>query len=164
MAKVKKTIKILAYTLLTVLLIYNLTIIIKSVIVPNKTPSFLGIKTYVIVSGSMEPYLNIGDIVIVKEVDMEDLNVGDVISFRKDKNVITHRLKEIIETENEKMFKTGGDNNNVDDNELVEYRDIEGKVVKKISNLGNLQLFLLRKEVIIAFIVLYYIYIIFKKK
>ncbi len=164
MAFLKKIGKIFMYTLLVLLLIYNFTIIIKSIVVPNKTPSFFGIKTYIIISGSMQPYLDIGDIVIVKNAKEEDLKIGDVISYREGKDVITHRIKEINIQNDEKLYVTRGDNNNTDDSNLVKYEMIEGKVVKKVNNIGKIQLFLLKKEVIIGVVIIYYLYVILKKK
>lgn len=48
--KIKKVISIAIYIMLIPLLIYNISLIAQSVINPSKTPSFLGIKTYIIIS------------------------------------------------------------------------------------------------------------------
>ena len=70
--KRKKIIITIVYIILIPLLIYNVTLIIKSILKPNKTPDFFGYKTYVIVSGSMEPSLKIGDIVKGDNNNTED--------------------------------------------------------------------------------------------
>ena len=101
------------YILIIPLLIYNVSLIIQSVIKPSETPDFLGIKTYVIISGSMEPNLNIGDIVITKKISKDKLKEGDIISFRQGQSVITHRIKEVIYTNEGTEYKTKGDNNNI---------------------------------------------------
>ena len=137
---------------------YNISLIIQSILKPNKTPSFLGIKTYVIISGSMEPNINIGDIVITK--DKEELQVGDIISYRKGHSVITHRISQVNYNENvEKIYKTKGDNNNTEDSEEISTADIEGKVVKVIPKLGKISLVLQNKVIIIMVLIVFYMLI-----
>lgn len=158
---IKKKINILMYIILIPILIYNISLIIQSLIKTSETPNFLGIKTYVIISGSMEPSLQIGDIVIVKKVDQNELKKGDIISFRQGQSVITHRINEVIE-ENEKVeYKTKGDNNNAEDNGSVSYEIIEGKVIKHISGIGKIAIALQNKGMIIFIILLLYIYILY---
>lgn len=148
---------IVIYVVLLLLLVYNSTLIIQSIIFPNKTPSFLGIKTYVIVSGSMRPELNIGDIAIVKQVEETTLNTGDIISFREGQSVITHRIDSVQKTDNDIKYQTKGDNNNTTDQNLVKKNNIEGKMIGKIPYLGYLLILLQNKYIIITFIVIYYI-------
>lgn len=68
--KVKKKksrfVSILQYIIIIFMVVFNIVFITKAIRNPNETPDFLGIKTFVIVSGSMEPNINIGDMVIVK--------------------------------------------------------------------------------------------------
>jgi signal peptidase len=156
---VKNIITTLGYIILIPLLIYNLLLIAQAVINPNETPSFLGIKTYVIISGSMKPNLDIGDIVIVKKASEEELNEGDIIAFRQGQNVITHRISEIIVENGEKVYKTKGDSNNTEDSGTIKYELIEGKMINKIDFLGNISLFLQNKIVIIIILIVFYIYL-----
>lgn len=157
--KIRKFISIATYLVIVPLLIYNITLIIQAVIKPNETPSFFGIKTYVIISGSMQPELNIGDIVIVKSIKAEELKVGDVISFRDKQNVITHRINKIQNQKDEIEYKTKGDSNNTEDKIVVEFNMIEGKVVGKVPCIGNLVLMLQRKTAIIMIIIIFYGYL-----
>lgn len=156
-AKLKKALNIAVYIILFPILIYNIFIIMQAIINPNKTPDFLGMKTYIIVSGSMEPNLKIGDIVIVKETKQEELKVGDIISFRQGQSVITHRINEI----SEEKYITKGDNNNTIDDEQIDYKQIEGKVEKVIPTVGKIALILHQKNAIIVVIILVYIYILY---
>ena len=103
--KRKKIIVTIIYILLIPILIYNLTLIAQSIVNPEKTPNFFGIKAYVIISGSMQPKLDIGDIVIVKNTKLEELQEGDIISFRKGQSVVTHRISEIIKENGEQKYK-----------------------------------------------------------
>lgn len=157
--KVDKCITIIICSLIIPLLIYNVTLIIQIFLKPYNTPSFLGIKTYVIISGSMEPNLNIGDIVITKNVLKDNLKEGDIISFRKGQAVITHRIIEVIYTNEGIEYKTKGDNNNTEDTELVKEQELEGRVITRVPFIGNIYLLLKNRFVIIFIIVLFYIYI-----
>ena len=158
--KICRIISIIIYILLFPLIIYNISLIIQSVVKPDETPSFLGIKTYVIVSGSMKPEYNIGDIVIVKKAKEEDINKGDIISYRDGQSVVTHRVIEEKEINGLTKFKTKGDNNNTEDIHEVTINLIEGKVVGKIAKVGNLSIMLQDKISIIIIILLFYIYLV----
>lgn len=154
----KNKITIIAYILVIPMLIYNISLMIQAVVNPAKTPSFFGIKTYTIISGSMEPEIKIGDIVIVKESKQEDLQKGDIISFRQGQSVVTHRIIETEKTENGVLYTTKGDNNNVEDKTKISIDLIEGKVIGHILYLGKISRLLQGKisVIIIAFMV--YIY------
>ncbi len=159
--KFKKNINIIIYIFLLPILIYNLSLIIQSVLKPYETPNFLGIKTYVIISGSMQPELKIGDIVVVKKITQEDLKVGDIISFRHGQSVITHRISRIIEEDGERKYITKGDFNNAEDSESVTYNNIEGKVIRSVPQFGKIALMLQDKIVIIFLIIVLYIYLVY---
>lgn len=160
-AKIKSIIATAVYIILIPLLIYNVFIIATSLIKPDKTPSVFGIKTYVIISGSMMPELEIGDIVVVKTVLPEELKVGDLISYRKGQVIVTHRITKIVDSsDNKKEFITKGDSNNVEDSGNVSENSIEGKVIKKIPKLGNIAIIFKNKTIIITIIILYYIYLV----
>ena len=156
---VKKAITIMVYIILIPTLIYNISLIVQSIVKPNETPSFLGIKTYVIISGSMKPELEIGDIVIVK--DSDDLKVGDIISFREGQTVITHRINRVLLENEEIYYKTKGDNNNTEDSGRVKQNYVEGKVVKVFPKVGKVAMFLQGKTTIIIILILLYIYILY---
>lgn len=105
---------------------------------------------YTIISGSMEPNIKVYDVVF--DVDVKDVNtikVGDVITFISSSNLtggetITHRVKEVIETEEGLRFRTKGDNNPVEDDAFVEPNKILGKVLFKIPQLGRIQFLVLK--------------------
>ncbi len=155
----KKIVVTIIYIILVPLLLYNITLIFKSLINPNKTPDFFGYKTYVIISGSMEPNLKIGDIVIVKKVDEDQLNVGDIISFRQGQNVVTHRISQIKNEYGEKVYVTKGDHNNAEDAGTIDYSYIEGKVVNSIKKMGKLVIFFQGKLSILVIVIVFYMYL-----
>ena len=160
----KKRIITLVYILVIPILIYNMSLIIQAVINPSKTPSLFGIKTYVIISGSMEPELNIGDIVIAKSIKEEEIEKGDIICFRQGQSVVTHRVSGILETSNGIEYKTKGDNNNTEDSQRTSFDMIEGKVIKKVQKIGKLSLVFKGKMLIIFIVIIIYADIIWTSK
>lgn len=138
--------KILYYVLFLVIvlpfLIFNLTLIIKSKLYPDKIADFMGYKPFIVMSGSMETTINIGDLVIVKKVNSSSIHAGDIIAFKNGNIVISHRVKEVINDSGTYKFKTKGDNNNVADDFIVNSDAIEGIFVNKIPELGSILLFL----------------------
>lgn len=161
--RLKQIISIPIFIFLFLLLIYNIVLISQAIITPNKTPSFLGIKTYTIVSGSMQPELNIGDMVVVKEITDDELNIGDIISYRNGQSVVTHRIHKIYYKDGQKQYITKGDYNNVEDSTILTIDSIEGKVVNKLSGIGNITLFLQSKYSIIVITIILFIYILSRK-
>ena len=154
----KKVITITTYILIILLLTYNISLIIQAVVNPSKTPSFFGIKTYSIISGSMEPTIHTGDIVIAKETNKENLQIGDIISFRLGQSVVTHRIIGIEETENGEVYTTKGDKNNTEDKVEIKIDLIEGKVIGRIPFMGKIAKLLHGNISIIVIILMVYIY------
>ena len=95
----------------------------------------LGLQTFVVLSGSMEPHYHVGSIIYVKEVPPETLQVGDDISFRINENTVaTHRIVEILP---DGRFRTQGTANTTTDDPVPQDR-VLGKVVGTIPLLGYL--------------------------
>ena len=157
MMRRRKIIKIILYIIAVPIIFYNISLIFFSVVNKNETPSFFGIKTFVIISGSMEPELNIGDIVIIKKCSQEELKENDIISYKYGQSEITHRIIQIEDNENGKEYITKGDNNNVRDSENIKYENIEGKCIVKIRHLGKVILILKNKIVLICIILILYL-------
>ncbi len=101
------------------------------------------VSLYMIVSPSMEPNIKVYDVVVNKKVDnINDLKVGDVITFISSSNIskgltVTHRINQIIKTNEGLTFITKGDNNAQADTGIVTEQDIKGKVMIKIPQLGR---------------------------
>ena len=118
------------------IIIYNLTLILKYVINPRKTPDFLGYKTYEIISRSMEDTINKNDLIIVKDVPKTEIKINDIIAFNNGKEVITHRIIDIENINGQTFYTTKGDNNRSQDKEKVSYEQVEGKYIFKIRKFG----------------------------
>ena len=138
----KKILSIICIIILLPVLFVNSVILINSWIHPDKIPSFFGWKPFIVLSGSMESEIYSGDIVVVKEVDKENLKVNDVIAFKNDDIVVTHRIVEIVNENGTTKYITKGDNNNTQDKDYVLPENVEGLYQFKVSNLGNLAMFI----------------------
>lgn len=134
----EKLVMILLYIIIIPIIIYNLTLMIKSYINPIEIPDFFGFKSFVIISESMEPTIMTGDAILVKEVKQEELKVKDIISFQDDDSINTHRIVEILEDNGIIKYKTKGDNNKKEDKELVTYDKIEGVYQFRIKGFGKI--------------------------
>ncbi len=156
-------IKIL-YIIIIPIILYDLLLIAQTIINPEKTPSFLGIKTFSIITGSMEPVIGIDDIVIVKEVNADELNNNDIISFKTNDGIITHRIINAKKEGNSLIYTTKGDNNEVTDIERVEFSQIEGKYIGKIPKISWLLSFFKNKIVFSVILIVLIISFIYEKK
>ncbi len=102
---------------------------------------------YVIVSGSMEPTIKIKDAIVIKRYDDEMLKIGDIITYKSEDPyfygiMITHRIVDIIEENDETVYVTKGDHNTTRDRLPVKAGQIYGKVIMVIPKIGYIQSFL----------------------
>lgn len=148
-----KIVSIILYIILIPMIIFNFTLIIKSFINPKEIPDFLGYKSFVIVSGSMEPTIMTGDAILVKEVPQKEIKTNDIISFSQGETIVTHRVIEIVEENGVKKYKTKGDNNNTEDREKIAYEQIEGKYQFKINQFGTI-IKILKSKITLAILVI----------
>ena len=86
----------------------------------------MGINSYIILSGSMEPVIRTGSMVLVDN-QTEDIQMGDIIMYRLQKENVVHRVVEIQE---DGKIITKGDNNENADFAPVTQAQVCGKVIK----------------------------------
>lgn len=102
----------------------------------------VGLRPLSVLSGSMEPTYHVGSLIYVKEVDYRDLQAGDVITFMLDEDTLaTHRIVEVVPDEEDPSvlrYRTKGDANDAEDGSLVHYKNVVGKPVFTIPQLGYL--------------------------
>lgn len=100
----------------------------------------IGLKTYTVLSGSMEPKYHTGSLIYVKTVDTATLKAGDDITFMLDeKTIATHQIIEVIPDEEDESvirFRTKGLANEVADGGSVHCKNVIGKPVFTIPYLG----------------------------
>lgn len=100
----------------------------------------VGLRTFTVLSGSMEPTYHTGSLIYVKKVDAANLSEGTVITFMLDENTVaTHRIVGVVPDEDEPgvvRYRTKGDANEVEDGSLVHYKNVIGTPVFSIPKLG----------------------------
>ena len=121
-----------------VIILYNIVLLYMSYIDKFDTPSFYIYKAYVITTNSMEPELKKDDVVVIKKAKADNLKQGDIVTFKQNGETITHRIVQIDDIEDGKLYITKGDNNNVQDEQGLRFDQIEGKLVIKIPQLGKM--------------------------
>lgn len=111
----------------------------------DKLFEIIGYRSYIVLSGSMEPEFYPGDMVITKHKSKTDIKVNDIVTYRdNDGVIITHRIME----ETPEGYITKGDNNNVEDADMLTEKNIIGEVKFSIPKLGYLSDFLSKPAVI----------------
>ena len=105
---------------------------------PTHIPSVLGFTPLAVVSGSMSPGIETGDMVIIWKGN-KNIKPGDIIAYRLDNVLVTHRVKNISDTNATEVFITQGDANEIHDIRMVERSQILGKYVFKIPMGGYLK-------------------------
>jgi signal peptidase len=140
--KVLNAIGIVICIFLTLIIVVNGTMIVKSYMYPDEVPDFMGYKPFIVLSGSMEPTILTGDMVLTKEIAAESIVQNDIITFRADQDVmVTHRVTEVINENGNISFITKGDANVGADNIVVKAEDLEGIYLGRVGGLGRIAMF-----------------------
>ena len=118
-----------------------------------------GIKTAVVMTGSMEPTININDFVIMKRP--KDIKVNDIVSYKakSNKNEILHR---VISINNDEVI-TKGDANNTED-KPINKNQITGVYIGKIKYVGKIISFISKPIVFAIIITLLVVFMIIPSK
>ncbi len=160
--KRKKILRFFTYPIIIFIIACALSIVMQKVVYRKDYVELFGYKSFTIASGSMMPTLEIGDVIISKKVAEKDLKEGDIITFLEGEgNVynVTHRIKDIVKEDGKTLYRTKGDNNNTNDDELVKYENIVGKYQFKISKIGNWVVQIQTTcGIVVAILVIYLIY------
>src|SRR3989338_9973092 len=97
-------------TLILKISLYTLLAIAVFMLFSSKTVIF-SLRSFVVVSGSMEPAIRLGSIVLTKSAT--NYKTGDVVSFNnKAGQTVTHRIMEIKTSPDGQSFILKGDANN----------------------------------------------------
>ena len=97
-------------------------------------PRFMGLQSYAIVSGSMEPSFPVGSLVYAEPIEPEALAVGDVAVFWRNDEVVIHRIEENLYEDRELI--TRGDANESIDAHPALYENVVGRAVNQIPGIG----------------------------
>ena len=100
----------------------------------------IGIRPYVVQTGSMEPTIPVASICFVNHhADFASLQIGDIVAFRIGENtLVTHR----ISGKSEEGFITKGDANEIEDNAPMTAENFVGKNIFHIPKAGILFFYL----------------------
>lgn len=110
-------------------LLVGLAYLVVATKITGTNPEVLGYQVKSVLSGSMEPDIQTGSVIAIKTGgDMTRFNENDVITFIEEENIlITHRITEVKETDNDIVYVTKGDNNNAEDSEPVLTDNVVGE-------------------------------------
>jgi len=160
------TIFVILVICIVLLLYYFISVKIYAAKGPGYEPKF---ALYTIISPSMTPNIKVYDVVVDTKVEKpEDIKVNDIITFNSSipelkGGTITHRVISIKNDNGKYYYQTKGDANILEDSELVEYKDVIGRVAIRIPQLGRVQFFIASKIGWLLVVVAPALYIIVKK-
>ena len=126
MENVKSVIKALVDVLMTVILVVGIAFIALFVI---------GIKPFVVETGSMEPAIMTGSLTFVNtRAKYSSVKERDIISFKNNVgNLVTHRVIKVTP----EGLETQGDSNNISDGISTTGANFVGKVLFTIPKMGS---------------------------
>ncbi|MCF7924306.1 MAG: signal peptidase I, partial [Candidatus Izimaplasma sp.] len=164
-------------------IIFFVFYLVLEIFMPTKTIDYVGFKTFVVLTPSMEPDINVNDMIVIKKTSQENIDEGDAVTFKVyldelDREVyITHYVAEIDDSGEETIYYTQGANAEegvyddwVDENNQdidITYDDIVGKYLFRIPYLG-LVTRMFNDPVMVGFIafdilIIYYLYKLIRK-
>lgn len=130
----KKLIVKIVHIKLTILVFIVLPVAVITLIT-SKTNILSEFKSFVVLTGSMEPNIPVGSIVYVKKA--EAYKKGDVISFDQAGRTVTHRIASVDGS----TYITKGDANKRVDTEPIVKNSVIGKSIFVIPYVGKIILF-----------------------
>lgn len=147
-----KTIKNASYYIVVILMV---TYIVMLAFRPDQMMDYLGFRSFIITSDSMEPVLEVNDLIVIKQVDEEDIQKNDIITFYTylseigQYGYVTHNVVDIIEQDDETVYITQGERHYSDsvdrwfdetgDPINITIDEIEGEYVFKIPKVGYIK-------------------------
>ncbi|MBE6148906.1 MAG: signal peptidase I [Firmicutes bacterium] len=123
---------------------------------------------YTIVSPSMTPKIKVYDVIINTKIESpNEIKVGDIITFKSSSSLtygmtITHRVMDIQIVNGQYQYTTQGDNNLTPDLSPALYKNVIGKAVLKLPQLGRIQFFVASKFGWLLVVILPALYVIIK--
>lgn len=136
-SKIKTTAKVTKKIIHVKLMLLVLMILPLAVftLLTSKSSILAGIRSMVVLSGSMEPTMHVGSVVYV--MPQSTYSKGDIISFTNDAGAtVTHRIAEITKSNGTTVYQTKGDANKVQDSQSVSTKNVIGKMFISIPYVG----------------------------
>ena len=109
----------------------------------------IGVRTYVTLSGSMEPAISTGSLCLVDHRrGYDEIQVGDIVAYESPLgSLVVHRVISVTGA----GFETRGDNNGISDGVIVTESNFRGKTICALPGVGYV-LYYLRQPAGIAMI------------
>ena len=101
-----------------------------------KDPAVLGLRSAVVLTGSMSGAIEPDDLVVTYEE--ASYAAGDIIMFRSGSHTVTHRITAVTA----EGYRTRGDANNTEDAAVTPPEDVLGRVIAVIPGAGGAVRFL----------------------
>lgn len=118
----------------------------------SKIP-ILGIRSFTVLTGSMEPHIPVGSMILVK--DNWPYQVGDVITFANQGGLtVTHRVVDKLSQEGTIFYQLKGDANSAPDVEYIPEGAVVGKQLLTLPYIGRAAAFVRTFEGLFAFVIL----------
>lgn len=120
---------------------FLVALIVFALVAGVTVPMFMGYRTLVVLSGSMEPSIAKGGIVLAAPVPMKELKRGDVIVFAPTADAqvpLIHRIVKLQDKDGVRYFTTRGDANQKADVAQVSLPPTAWRVVFTLPALGYL--------------------------
>jgi signal peptidase len=102
-------------------------------------PRPLGLESFAVLSGSMEPSLHVGDLVIDRRIRPLDVRVGDIVKFRDPEGasrLLTHRVIRVRVRGAKAYVVTKGDANHSVERWTIPVDGALGRVDFRVPKLG----------------------------
>lgn len=144
--------KFLDIAFLSFILLFLFLVIVNK----NDLVNAIGYEFNIVQSSSMRGEINKYDFLVISKINPKNINVGDIVVFYDDTGThkIIHRVISItIQSNDERLFKTKGDNNSAPDFGYRTENQIYAKYSFKIPYLGLLITFLLSKYGILVVVI-----------
>lgn len=116
--------------------IFFIAVVVVCITLLSSRFAVLGLRSYTVVTGSMEPKVHVGSVVFT--FPSKIYSVGQIITFNRGKISVTHRILAIKNG----LYQTKGDANKTADPELVSKANVVGKDILIIPTLGRFIAFL----------------------
>lgn len=97
----------------------------------TEDPAVLGLRSAVVLTGSMSGTIEPDDLVVTHEEASYD--AGDIIMFRSGSHTVTHRITAVTA----EGYRTRGDANNTEDAAVTPPEDVLGRVVLVLPGVGG---------------------------
>ena len=152
--KIKRVTSFLGWILFAILIIiatFLLFVLIANKIAEKRNEKPI-VGLYTIISPSMTGSIDVYDVVFVLRVPTKMIHRGDVITFRAENVIfgdtpVTHRvIEKYTDDQGKAVYVTKGDYNQYKDDFYAYERNVIGKVLFKIPQLGRIQFFLVGRR------------------